>query len=96
MPMHNPPHPGEILREDVLPSLGLTVTQLAEHLGYSRGHLSTVLNGHAAIKADLALRLELAGLSTGRQWLAMQANYDLWQAKHRKQPAISRLAEVVA
>lgn len=96
MPMHNPPHPGEILREDVLPALGLTVTELAEHLSYSRGHLSTVLNGRAAISADLALRLELAGISTGRQWLAMQAAYNLWQAGHRKQPNIARLVEVAA
>lgn len=96
MPMHNPPHPGEILREDVLPALGLTVAELAAHLSYSRGHLSTVLNGRAPISADLALRLELAGISTGRQWLAMQAAYNLWQAGHRKQPHIERLAEVAA
>ncbi|WP_223437270.1 MULTISPECIES: HigA family addiction module antitoxin [unclassified Pseudomonas] len=63
---------------------------------YSRVHLSTVLNGHAAISADLALRLELAGISTGRQWLAMKAAYDLWQAEHRGQPNIVRLHEVPA
>lgn len=96
MPMHNPPHPGEILREDVLPALDLKVGALAKHLGYSRTHLSTVLNGRAPISADLALRLELAGISTGRQWLAMQAAYDLWQAGHREQPNIARLAEVAA
>jgi len=54
MPMHNPPHPGEALREDVMPAVGLNVTALARHLGYSRGQLSTVLNGRAAITADLA------------------------------------------
>lgn len=91
MPMHNPPHPGEALREDVLPAIGLSVTGLARHLGYSRGQLSTVLNGHAAISADLAYRLELAGLGSARQYLAEQAAYDLWQAEHREHPHIERL-----
>lgn len=56
--MHNPPHPGETLREDVLPALGLTVTQAAEELGINRVTLSRVLNGKAGISIDLALRLE--------------------------------------
>ncbi|WP_397458539.1 HigA family addiction module antitoxin [Pseudomonas asplenii] len=92
MPMHNPPHPGEALREDVLPAVGLSVAALARHLGYSRGQLSTVLNGHAAISADLAYRLELAGLGSARQYLAEQAAYDLWQAQQREHPVIERLA----
>ena len=91
MPMHNPPHPGEAIREDILPAVGLSLTALAQHLGYSGGQLSTVLHGHAAISADLAYRLELAGLGSARQYLAEQAAYDLWQAKHREHPAISRL-----
>ena len=91
MPMYNPPHPGEALREDVMPALGISITALAKHLGYSRGQLSTVLNGHAAISADLAHRLELAGLGTARQYLAEQAAYDLWQAEHRPHPPIARL-----
>lgn len=56
--MHNPPHPGETLKEDVLPALGLTVTQAAEELGINRVTLSRVLNGKAGISIDLALRLE--------------------------------------
>jgi antitoxin HigA-1 len=91
MPMHNPPHPGEILREDVLPALKMTVGGLAAHLGYSRTHFSTILHGHTAISAELALRLEMAGLSSGRQWLAMQSAYDLWQAEQREHPHITRL-----
>ena len=55
--MHNPPHPGETLREDVLPSLGLSVTEAAEQLGVARPSLSRVLNGHAAISPEMALRL---------------------------------------
>ncbi|MNG90165.1 hypothetical protein D3C76_692930 [compost metagenome] len=92
MPMYNPPHPGESLREDVLPAIGMTVSGLARHLGYSRGQLSTVLNCRAAISADLAYRLELAGLGDARQYLAEQAAYDLWQAAHREHPLITRLA----
>ncbi|HWH86347.1 MAG TPA: HigA family addiction module antitoxin [Pseudomonas sp.] len=91
MPVHHPSHPGEILREDVLPALELTVTALAAHLGYSRGQLSAILNGHAPIRADLAVRLEQAGLSTARQWLAMQAARDIWEAEHRDHPQIARL-----
>ncbi|MEJ5863631.1 HigA family addiction module antitoxin [Pseudomonas farsensis] len=91
MPMHNPPHPGEALREDVLPAIGMNVSNLARHLGYSRGQLSTVLNGRSAISADLALRFELAGLGSARQYLAEQAAYDLWQAAQREHPPIARL-----
>ena len=56
--MHNPPRPGETLREDVLPALGMTVTQAAEQLGVTRAALSRVLNGRAAISTEMALRLE--------------------------------------
>jgi addiction module HigA family antidote len=91
MPMYNPPHPGEALREDVLAALGLSVTALARHVGYSRGQLSTVINGHASISADLAHRLELAGLGTAQIWLAQQAAFDLWQAEQRPCPEIAKL-----
>lgn len=64
--MMNPPHPGELLREDVIAELGLTVKETADRLGMSRVALSRVLNGRAAISPDLALRLEMAGVSTAR------------------------------
>ncbi|MDD4864103.1 MAG: HigA family addiction module antitoxin [Alishewanella agri] len=89
--MMNPPHPGELLREDVIAELGLSVKETAERLGMSRVALSRVLNGRAAISPDLALRLEIAGVSTARAWLAMQVNYDLAQAKLNPQPAIRAL-----
>ena len=91
MTMHNPPHPGEALREDVLPEMKLFITALAKHIGYSRGQLSTILNGRAAITADLAWRLELAGLGKAHMWIARQSVYDLWQAQHKDVPAIARL-----
>jgi len=92
MTMFNPPHPGETLREDVLPALNLKISGLARHLGCSREHCSRVLNGHAPVSADLAVRLERAGIGRARTWLAVQADYDVWQAEQRKQPDIARLA----
>lgn len=93
--MHNPPHPGETLREDVLPALGLTVTQAAAELGINRVTLSRVLNGKAGIGIDLALRLEawLDGPSA-ESWLKGQLVHDLWQAerKHRPQVVIRHVA----
>lgn len=95
--MHNPPHPGETLRDDVLPALELTVTEAARQLGVSRAALSRVLNGRAAISPDIALRLE-AWLGTDRGgraelWLAEQMAYDVWQARQKPRPEIVRLAE---
>ncbi len=72
-----PTHPGSILREDILPELGLTLTQFAAHLGISRVTLSRVLHEHSAISPNLALRLEAVGLSSARIWLAMQSTHDL-------------------
>ena len=83
MEMFNPPHPGEIIREDCLNPLGLTVTAAAKWLGVSRGSLSELLNGHNGISAEMAIRLEKAGWSTAESWLRNQLSYDLWQAKQR-------------
>lgn len=89
--MKDPPHPGTLLREDVIAELGLSVTEAAERLGMSRVAFSRVLNGKAGISPDLAIRLERAGVSTARAWLAMQANYDLAQAMKHPQPAVRAL-----
>ncbi|WP_220389204.1 HigA family addiction module antitoxin [Achromobacter ruhlandii] len=87
--MHNPPHPGEVLREDVIAPLGLSVTDAADCLALSR-----VLNSKAGISPDLAVRLEQAGAGTAQAWVAMQANYDLWQALQHEQPPVKPLASV--
>lgn len=92
--MHNPPHPGEILKEDVLPKLGLSVTGAAEHLKMSRVALSRVLNGHAAISAELALRLADWLLPSAESWLRMQAAHDLWKASKKRRPKIKPAAQV--
>jgi antitoxin HigA-1 len=89
--MKSPPHPGTMLRADVLDPLGLGVTEAAHKLGMSRVALSRVVNGRAGISADLAIRLERAGVSTARFWLQLQSNYDLTAALEREQPAVERL-----
>jgi len=85
MAMHNPAHPGAILREDVLKPLDVSVTAAAESLGVSRKTLSKILNERGAITAEMAMRLELAfGKPRAEQWLRLQAAYDLYQARTRK------------
>jgi addiction module HigA family antidote len=95
--MYNPPHPGETLREDVLPALGLSVAETARQLGVSRVALSRVLHGHAAVSTNLALRLEqwLGGPENGPgadSWLRNQLAYDLWQARLKPAPTVIKLA----
>ena len=94
--MKNPPHPGELLREDVLTPLGLSVTEAAERLAMSRVALSRVLNGRAGNSPDLAVRLERAGVSTARFWMTLQANYDLARAMKHKQPPVRPLQKAAA
>lgn len=92
--MHNPPHPGETLREDILPALGLSVTQAAEQLAVTRAALSRVLNCRAAISPAMALRLEAwLGVENGGRadvWIAQQAAYDLWKARMAGAPKVKR------
>jgi len=84
--MFNPPHPGGILREDMLPELNLTVTEAAKQLGISRVQLSRFINERAALTPVLARRLgQWLGAPTARMWLQMQLEYDLWQEEHNGQ-----------
>ena len=78
-----PIHPGEILREDCLKPLRLTVTAAAKGLGVSRGSLSELLNGHNGISADMAIRLEKAGWGSADSWLRNQLSYELWNSRRR-------------
>lgn len=83
--MHNPAHPGEVLRE----YLGdLSVTEAAERLGITRVSLSRILNGRNGISADMALRLEAALGTSAEMWTTMQAQFDLWEARRKKRPKI--------
>ncbi len=87
MDMKNPPHPGEIIRELCLDPLGLTVTQAAKGLGVSRKTLSILLNGHAGISPEMAVRLSQAFGRSPESWLQLQAQYDL--AKVRKSSKVN-------
>src|SRR5204863_3833622 len=88
--IHNPAHPGEVLRE-YLPE-GLAVTEAAKRLGVTRQALSVLLNGRAAVSAEMALRLEAALGTSAEMWLEMQAGYDLWQARQHGRPKVERIA----
>jgi antitoxin HigA-1 len=97
--MFNPPHPGLTLRDDVLPALGLSVTEAAQQLDVARVTLSRVLNGRAAISPEMALRIEAwLGVERGgeaRLWLAEQSTYDLWQVRKAGAAKVKR-AELMA
>ena len=82
-PMHNPPHPGEIVREECLEPLGLTVTRAAQGLGVTRQALSDLVNGKAGVSVEMSLRLSKAFGSSPETWLGMQTAYDLWRAQER-------------
>ena len=84
MPMKNPPHPGHSIKDACLDPLGLSVTEAAKVLGIARHTLSRVLNGHAGISADMAIRLEKAGWSNADHWLRLQLAYDLAQARQHE------------
>ena len=81
MAMKNPPHPGRSIKENCLDPLSLNVTEAAKVLGVARHTLSRVLNGHAAISPEMAIRLEKAGWSNAEFWLRRQTTYDLVQAR---------------
>ena len=96
--MHNPPHPGETLREDVLPDLGLSVTEAAAQLGVTRAALSRVINAKAAISPEMALRIERwLGIEHGGRagvWLGMQSAFDLWQAQKVKKTSLNKVKPI--
>ena len=82
-PMHNPPHPGELIRES-MDETGWTVTETAARLGCERGTLSRLLNGKAGVSAAMALALEDLGWGTAEHWMRLQASYELAQARRAR------------
>lgn len=93
MKMHNPPHPGEVLKELCLKPMALTVTEAAKALGVSRKTLSAILNGRAGVSPEMAVRLSIAFDTTAESWLNQQVQYDLWQAeRNRKKLRVKPLA----
>ncbi|HSL02320.1 MAG TPA: HigA family addiction module antitoxin [Nitrospiraceae bacterium] len=84
MRMHNPPHPGEVIKSLCLEPLGVTVTQAADALGVRRKTLSTILNGRAGVSPEMAVRLSIAFSTTAESWMNQQTQYDLWHAEQRR------------
>jgi addiction module HigA family antidote len=90
--MHNPPHPGEIIRELCLKPLDISVSEAAKALGVSRKTLSAILNGRAGVSPEMAVRLSIAFDTSAESWMNQQAQYDLWHAEqHRKELKVERL-----
>ena len=83
MPMRNPPHPGESVREDCIAACNLTIAEAAAHMGVDERELTEVCHGRAPITADLAIRLDMAFGGGDRIWLALQASHDLAQVRKR-------------
>ena len=93
MLMHNPPHPGTIIKELCLDPLELTVTKAAKSLNVSRKTLSSIINGKAGISPEMAVRLSIAFNTTSESWLNQQSQYDLWLAeKKRDEYAVERIS----
>jgi hypothetical protein len=94
MLMHNPPHPGTLLREMWLKPLKMSVTKTAALLKVSRKTLSEIVNGRATVTPEMAVRFELAFGKSAESWLAHQAAHDLWTIQpHRKDFGVSRVAQ---
>ncbi len=92
--IRKPTHPGEILREDVIKPLGLTVTEAAKRLGVTRKTLSALLNCRASMSPEMAVRVSKATKTSPESWLYMQAKLDLWIAEQRP-PRVEEFGEVV-
>jgi addiction module HigA family antidote len=93
--MHNPPHPGEVIRELCLDPLGISLSDAAKAIGVCRKTLSELVNGHAGVSPRMALRLSMAFGPSAESWLAMQMNHDLWRARRSAgKMKVKRLAAV--
>ena len=92
MPLHNPPHPGQFIKEICLEPYELSIRSLAESLGVSPSTLTRLINGQSGISPEMALRLSKALGRSPESWLAMQHNYDLWLA--RQSVDLSRVTTV--
>lgn len=89
--MHNPSHPGEILRDLYLDPMGITITGAAEALGVSRKHISAIINGHASVTPDMAMRLAVALGTQPDIWINLQAQHDLWTVTQQPRPKVKAL-----
>ena len=94
MSMHNPAHPGEVLKELWLEPMGITVTDAAERLRVARKTVSKIVNAHGSITPEMAIRIEIVFGSTAETWLNMQAAYDIWQMRNLRKSLKGTLLHV--
>lgn len=93
MKMHNPPHPGKIVRELCIKPLGLSVTNAAKALGVTRKSLSELLNGKAGVSPEMAIRLSIAFNTSAESWMNQQVQFDLWKVRDKgKKLKVKKLA----
>jgi addiction module HigA family antidote len=89
--MHNPSHPGEILRELYLEPMGVTITRAADALGVSRKHVSAIVNARVPVTPDMAMRLAAVFATEPELWVNLQAQYDLWDVSRKRRPKVKPL-----
>lgn len=89
--MHNPAHPGEILRDLYLSPLGVTIADAAEALGVSRKHLSAIINGRASVTPEMAMKLATALGTEPDIWINLQAQHDVWTVTQQPRPKVKPL-----
>lgn len=94
--MHNPPHPGLVVKRALIDNTNLSVTEAAKLLGIGRVTLSKLLNGHAGISPEMAIRLSIALKTSSEIWLNMQAMYDLWQAEQKRDLLKTKVKIIIA
>ncbi len=94
--MHNPPHPGAVLRDGVFTDSEVTVTDFAKRIGVTRVALSNVLNGKSGISASMAVRLAAALGGSAESWMLLQSNYELWNAEKTLKGEVSKIERLAA
>ena len=92
MLMHNPPHPGEVVKDTLIEGANLSVTEAANLLGVTRGSISNLINCHTGISPEMAIRLSIFLNTSSEMWLNLQMNYDLWKAEHRRKSLLRQVS----
>jgi len=92
--MHNPPHPGEVVRSVLIEDAGMSVTDAAHVLGISRNALSKLINCHTGISPEMAVRLSIALNTSSQMWVNIQSSYDLWQAEQRRKRLLKQVSTI--
>jgi addiction module HigA family antidote len=89
--MHNPPHPGLVVKDVLIEGAELSVTDAADRLGVTRGALSNLINCHTGISPEMAVRLSILLVTSSEMWLNLQKNYDLWKAEHKRKALAQKI-----